>query len=426
MNRQYIGARYVPTFANPIEWDKLRGYEAMTIVTYQGTSYTSKIPVPAGVELDNEKYWVVTGNYNAQVEQYRQETVKLAEDVKAYKEETDKLTNDVSYLQNYEQLNSFKDKNILVLGDSISDVSLFPDSWVTSFTEKMQSVGASVTNVSLQGRTIAKYSESGNNTLLDILPSISGQYDLIIVALGVNDYFNQLPLGYFYDTSGDGTTVCSALVEFNSWITANNPTAKVTWISPLKTKREGFLGSIILQSYIACIYANATFFGWQFIDAHSFAPLINPYVQGMSNWQSDGIHPVAAYGVHYSEWIIKNLMSGCSTYGKINYTLRIEDALSTSEHVEVRADEYMNLSYYVHDFPINATGNIKIADIPAQYTADNTVYGMGWLTGYGSVVLTTVGSALYAVIPDGASSGTLNGDTTISPATYTMSASASL
>ena len=70
-NIQYIGARYVPKFANPIEWDKNRSYEALEIVTYLGTSYTSKIPVPAGIEISNSTYWVATGNYNAQVESLR-------------------------------------------------------------------------------------------------------------------------------------------------------------------------------------------------------------------------------------------------------------------------------------------------------------------------------------------------------------------
>lgn len=81
MNRQYIGARYVPKFADPVEWDKLKSYEGLTIVTYAGTSYTSKKPVPVGIELNNTEYWVVTGNYNEQVESYRQETALLKNNV---------------------------------------------------------------------------------------------------------------------------------------------------------------------------------------------------------------------------------------------------------------------------------------------------------------------------------------------------------
>lgn len=76
--RQYIGARYVPKFADPIAWDKNNSYEALTIVTYLNNSYTSKKPVPVGVEITNNEYWAVTGNYNAQVEQYRQEVEDVA------------------------------------------------------------------------------------------------------------------------------------------------------------------------------------------------------------------------------------------------------------------------------------------------------------------------------------------------------------
>ena len=70
---QYVGARYVPLFAEPFEWDKTKAYEPLTIVLYQGNSYTSRQYVPVGVELTNESFWAKTGNYNAQVEQYRQE-----------------------------------------------------------------------------------------------------------------------------------------------------------------------------------------------------------------------------------------------------------------------------------------------------------------------------------------------------------------
>lgn len=77
MNRQYIGARYVPIFADPIEWSDQRVYEPLTIVTYMGASYTSRKRVPAGIRPTDNKYWAMTGNYNAQVEAYRQETVAL-------------------------------------------------------------------------------------------------------------------------------------------------------------------------------------------------------------------------------------------------------------------------------------------------------------------------------------------------------------
>lgn len=68
--RQYIGARYVPLFADPIEWDSTRSYEPLTVVMNQGTSYVSKQSVPVGIEITNETYWLRWADYNAQLEEY--------------------------------------------------------------------------------------------------------------------------------------------------------------------------------------------------------------------------------------------------------------------------------------------------------------------------------------------------------------------
>ena len=68
---QYIGARYVPLIMD--EWDSTREYEPLSVVLYQGASYTSRQAVPVGIPITNEDFWALTGNYNAQVEAYRQE-----------------------------------------------------------------------------------------------------------------------------------------------------------------------------------------------------------------------------------------------------------------------------------------------------------------------------------------------------------------
>ena len=76
---QYIGARYVPIFGRKgetsIEWDNTAPYEPLTIVLHQGNSYTSRQYVPTGIDINNDDFWANTGNYNAQIEQYRQETL---------------------------------------------------------------------------------------------------------------------------------------------------------------------------------------------------------------------------------------------------------------------------------------------------------------------------------------------------------------
>ena len=70
---QYIGARYVPVFADPVEHDENKAYEPLTIVTHKGDSYTSKQAVPTGIEIHNSKYWVRTSKFSQQIEEYRNE-----------------------------------------------------------------------------------------------------------------------------------------------------------------------------------------------------------------------------------------------------------------------------------------------------------------------------------------------------------------
>lgn len=74
---EYTGMRYVPVFADPPEWSSANSYEPLEIVIHEGNSYTSKTFVPVGIDISDPRYWVLTGNYNAQVEQYRQEVLKF-------------------------------------------------------------------------------------------------------------------------------------------------------------------------------------------------------------------------------------------------------------------------------------------------------------------------------------------------------------
>lgn len=79
--RQYIGARYVPKFFDDgkgsSEWVSGLTYEPLTVVTHLGNSFTSKKPVPVGVDILDTEYWCVTGNYNEQVENYREQVQTL-------------------------------------------------------------------------------------------------------------------------------------------------------------------------------------------------------------------------------------------------------------------------------------------------------------------------------------------------------------
>lgn len=70
---QYIGARYVPYIFGT--WRSGISYEPLTVVTYMGRSFTSKLAVPADIAdapPDAPEYWVETGSYNSQVAQLQE------------------------------------------------------------------------------------------------------------------------------------------------------------------------------------------------------------------------------------------------------------------------------------------------------------------------------------------------------------------
>lgn len=104
---QYIGMRYVPKFADPLEWDGAKAYENLIIVTYNNESYTSRCPVPPGIDITNTRYWAKTGAYNAQVEQLKgsvedlsSQVTGFAQDNKEFRDKIDQYDKDNAAMKN--------------------------------------------------------------------------------------------------------------------------------------------------------------------------------------------------------------------------------------------------------------------------------------------------------------------------------------
>lgn len=208
---QYIGARYVPLFADPLQWDNARTYEPLTIVQHQGNSYTSRQAVPAGIDITNESYWALTGNYNAQIEQYRQEvqtfddritanTTKNTEqdrEIAAVTSTANKNKSDLASLEN--DYNNTKraliNKNVLLIGDSYTNSSSKPGSsasdtpWVTKF--KKNCPNFTVYNYAASGSGVVKANAAGYTFITCLNEAIDDladeEIDLIIIYGGIND-----------------------------------------------------------------------------------------------------------------------------------------------------------------------------------------------------------------------------------------------
>lgn len=158
MNRQYIGARYVPKFFDDgkgsSEWISGLSYEPLTVVTHLGNTFTSKKPVPANTEITDTNYWVVTGNYNAQVEEYRQETVRVANDLAT--EVANRESADNNILKNIEDA---KDANK-------TEIVLFGDSWV-DYTHNPNNVRIPQVLNSCTGMGVHNYSYGGTGFIAE-------------------------------------------------------------------------------------------------------------------------------------------------------------------------------------------------------------------------------------------------------------------
>ena len=93
----YIGARYVPIFADPVEWDNEREYEPLTIVVHNGDMYTSKCYVPKGATLpeypeNQTKYWVRTADYNYQFADLKKTVNDLSRLVEQFQKDNQTFT----------------------------------------------------------------------------------------------------------------------------------------------------------------------------------------------------------------------------------------------------------------------------------------------------------------------------------------------
>lgn len=99
----YVGARYVPKFSdqNGGVWTNTIAYEALTIVLYEGDSYTSRQPVPVGIDITNTEYWALTGQFNAQYVELLQKVNTNTQDIATTNQRIDALESYIATPQQY-------------------------------------------------------------------------------------------------------------------------------------------------------------------------------------------------------------------------------------------------------------------------------------------------------------------------------------
>lgn len=208
---QYIGARYVPLFyTNPDDnsnnWKSGIAYDPLTVVIDANQSYTSKIPVPASVgrPSENPTYWILTGAYNAQVEQYRQEVEDVSERVEVLEERTAEYP------------------NVIMIGDSYGHASGTNTGWIDRLSAKMNIATANLFEVGLGGAgfKIVSGSDANYNAMFNTLASSMTAAQLEAVGLVI-------VIGGSNDTGVDTETLQANVITTVTNIKSRCPHAKI-------------------------------------------------------------------------------------------------------------------------------------------------------------------------------------------------------
>ena len=234
--RQYVGARYVPVFADPLEWSDQREYEPLTIVTYQGNSYTSMQSVPVGVDINNTAYWVQTGNYNAQIEAYRREVLAydgritananaiaananaIAAETKARIAGDNELALRIDSLSKQTPVQEENGRNAVFIGDSfMAPTASYPQK-LAYFTAQL--MGWTMYNYAYGGSGWVDEAGASMNFYHQIQKAAQqisipvADVDYIVIGGGYNDWNDPTPLTYNQLYSAAVQTIKEARAQF--------------------------------------------------------------------------------------------------------------------------------------------------------------------------------------------------------------------
>ena len=171
MNNNYVGNRYVPKIHGDDDpWNITHTYESLEVVPYQGNSYTSRKSVPAGIDIMNKDYWTCTGNYNVQVDQYRQESNNAVQEVNTKLSEFENVQDGKFNLMLDEyktEINGYADGKYADINTQINQTNQNLNTAKTNITNSMADMETSLQN------TVSGYQTTVNNQKTEIQTMIN-------------------------------------------------------------------------------------------------------------------------------------------------------------------------------------------------------------------------------------------------------------
>ena len=351
---QYIGARYVPRFMGL--YDNTTAYEGLDVVDNGlGTSYIARKPVPVGTPLTDTEYWAVYGASSGAI-------INLQNQINA-------LDATLTSLINTAQYEFFRNKRILIAGDSLSNEAVNPPNWVENFKTRLAALNVTIDNISFGGSSFADGSTPGSGMGSLLLTQDLTKYDILIIEEGTNDSTAQNNVGLW--SSSNQAEFNGAINNLYAYITANNIALDVYWIMPGKRKLNPglFPEPIPVNVFRSAIRKMCNFYNWKLIDWYSGLQNMNPENNDViSAIMPDGIHLTSNYAPYVANYIIEKVISGGETgindmYDKISYNTFASTYVSGTLTVDVNTNGEVTLNYLLN-IASGASGGLELIDFP--------------------------------------------------------------
>lgn len=397
MNRQYIGARYVPKFyegSNGTEWDPNVAYEPLTIVTYLSNSYTSKKAVPASVgnPLANPQYWASTGVYNAQVEEYREEVQRV-------------ITDQASMEADIEALESVVNRKWALITDSYGNpetgVDVFPDLFgrymgltrgVNYFYDNYGGAGFVANTV--QFTYVLDRLHSG-------LPTGVEPSDItdLIIAGGCND-----------SNITNHSQLATAIHDTVAYAKTLFPNAKI-YIA-VTGGLKGVNGKLNMENNVIPYYLDCAKYGAIPLQNVQYA------MTNKSFFKADGIHPTQAGHIAVANALASAVQKGYCKNDRLDFTVTLPAGVSatlTMTHgsvlvnnnvvdtdfkglrLEFASDQAISNEYLLCNFENDILNGNNVDWYPARINVTHTTQGTTRYSGF--VVFS--GNEMYIELPEG-------------------------
>ena len=349
MTRQYIGARYVPVFADPLQWSSSNAYEPLTIVMNNNNTYTSKKAVPTGIQITNEEYWALTGPYNAQLSDLATQVGVL-----------DKLN-----INPY--INTLSGKKILICGASNETNTLINNQkkWPAKMADLLDGI-ATVTTVA-----------AGAADLADIITQVSNNisgYDIIFICASNNDITHKTELG---GPAHLTNTYWNNFVSLKT-IIGNNPNKLfiIRGLPPIDPDRRVIYGKYPKAAYDNMCSVGALYAGAVFVSGDTFYGCVND--NNINTATDDGTHFVepatdtAAYNaINICGYSVNNIGATFTellkdrTIGGISYKLAT-DLFTAGENVSIYSGSVtvsFQQDYVIMSIRLTTSGAISADDV---------------------------------------------------------------